>query len=455
MSVCSSTGSRAFSSSRLDEHIPQTMSFLSLNDDVLEIIISFIPSPDAWRLAQTCRYLYDAAVCQYLSIVTINSWRQLIGFSSFVLAEPSRKLYIKALEVSLRYSQEYSECIPAFIEVLRGAGSLRSLSIEDEHDLLRSLPSLRSALAAIPNLERISYFRVGSKFLEVLTHMVSRPRYLKVSLFPYDDEVPFWHALENLTGCLETLDFSPIQSLNPGINNVWPHVHSLSVRLHDGCRSLYHLVRAFPNVRRFKLNCGGVYDTRPHWASLDEVESNFPFTLFSRVRRLLLHEDDFGDPDGLSNMVLHMLRHTSPVVLSFSTWRPRLIPHLQDLTPRLKYLKVVTHADADTEHQQSLSIARDLHGLQLTALCICYHSSWMTEPQCDLARLLGLAQQVAATLPTLGYVGFDSSLGWRDERRVPRWFCVVSRDGDVPQLDLLSRGQGEELELRLYNLGSS
>ncbi|GBE87759.1 hypothetical protein SCP_1104360 [Sparassis crispa] len=407
--VCSSTSSRTFSSSRLDKHIPQTMSLLSLNDDVLEIIISFIPSPDAWRLAQTCRYVYDAAVCQYLSIVTIKSWRQLIGFSSFVVAEPSRKLYIKALEVSLHYNQEYSECIPAFIEVLRGAGSLRSLSIKYEH-------FLHPSLTGILNPERISYLRVVSKFLEVLTHMISRPRYLKVFLSTHDDEVPFWHALENLTGCLETLDWNPIQSLNPGINNVWPHVHSLSVRLHRGRWSLYHLARAFPNVRRFKPDSCGGYDTRPLWASLDELESNFPFVLFSRVRRLLIHDDDFSD--GPSKMVLHMLRHTSPVVLSFGTYRPRLIPHLQDLTPRLKYLKVVTHADANTEHQQSLSIARDLHGLQLTALCLCYRNSWMTKPQCDLARLVGLAQQVAATLPTLGYVGFDYTLRWRDEMHV-------------------------------------
>ncbi|KAL6298039.1 hypothetical protein BKA93DRAFT_105971 [Sparassis latifolia] len=427
------------------------MPLLSLNDDVIKIIISFISSPDAWRFAQTCHYVYDAAISKYLSSVTIRGW-QLKRFCAFVLAEPSRKLSIRALEVFLGHD---SECFPAFIEVLRGAGSLRWLSIEDLCGLLQSQPSLRSVLAAIPNLEHISYLHIYQESLEVLTHTVSRPRHLKVFFDINKGDAPFWRTLEKFTDCLETLEWGVYCGQKPDSSIVWPRVHSLSVKQGTRCMALSHLAHAFPNLRHLSIMARNdiKFDTPHLWASLDEVEARcFPFELFSCVRRLVLDVEIYKYTD--LNRVLTMLQHMSPVVLECRTEYPGLISHLQSPALSLKYLQIYV-ARGDSKELHWPSIARDLRSLPLTALCLCNYFSWTTGVECDLVRLLGIAQQVAAMLPTLGHLGFDTLLRRRDEGRVPRWFCVVSRDGDIPQLELLSREQGEELELRLSSLDRS
>ncbi|GBE84667.1 hypothetical protein SCP_0606460 [Sparassis crispa] len=435
------------------------MSLLSLNDDVLAAIILFMPPSEVLPFSRTCRYAYSAAIPQYLSEVTIKSTLQLAGFCAFVLAEPfHRPICIHGLDLALQIFHEQDICasVCALTDILRRAICLDSLSVRNLENLLLFGPSLRNVLAALPALRQISFRGIGEISLAVLSQMASRPRHVILDTFWNEAGYTCEGALDKFAQCLETLEIrraSGFVKLNAEV--VWPHVRTLHVAYIDHSTSLSRLAYAFPNVRHFKSMASRPFlpDHGPHWAFLDYVEADIPVELFSSIRRLVLRCPYSRESSEINRLTLDMLRRASPVVLACQVHRD-IVPHIADVLPALKYLKILVREDLakSSIESRSLSIAHAVQKLPLVALSLCHGDRWPTALHCDISRLQCIAREVAAVLPTLKDVGFDGPL-LLPRHDVCRWFRVTDRNGDTPQLRLLSRQEGDGLEAQLATMG--
>lgn len=142
------------------------MNLLSLDLDVVHVILSEVKPTDAFRLSLTCRAAHNVAYPRFLSEVVLgHPWRRtgsdrLVQFCTAMLADASlRILHLRELTIhktafqptraTSTHSVLDSAAMAFLAEVLKYAVNLRSICIHDTEELLETMPEFRWPLASL------------------------------------------------------------------------------------------------------------------------------------------------------------------------------------------------------------------------------------------------------------------------------------------------------------------
>lgn len=339
---------------------------LSLNDDVVTIILSFIEPHEAFQLAKSSRYAYAIAMPRVLSEVRVSWYRwqneynafqgcseYVLSFCSFMLADVEHRIpCLKKLYISgMTFMQQQFDNTPllAMAELLRRATWLREIELENVDNLLDSEPHFAAALAALPCLDIVSLRGVQHyDSFRMLSRMVSSPRKLELqcSSSMQGEETTFREFMQSprlipslkdlrLRWCAHLID-----KLN--IHNVLPSVRSLEL---DGSMcSLSMAAHTFPNLRSIHL--GFEFEAASclaSWPNLDHIVIQEPSPYYRPlacpVRWL---EIGFSVTQTVFPSILSLVERTSPVVLCLRKVVPREIDmgRLANVVPSLRYLEL-------------------------------------------------------------------------------------------------------------------
>lgn len=278
------------------------LSFLELNDDVLECIVAFLAPRDALNLSLASRVAHAIAEHQAVSSISlVLGQTRVLQFCDYMLSEAhDRTKYLRELEIlpgaiivppNVTNTTPDVDDIPLHLrrltDLLTRAKNLRSLKLQSCENMLSLHPPLAVPLSRLPNLIAVELRTVGPKALRLLSEMVCQPR--RVSL----------HTLSEATGQLSLLEsvtsFNAIQDFELYNTNLksdfgsggWIQTAptSLARALHSVRKIVLTnvepmrmdvLSRAFPEVRKVDVyDCKPVYKSEgPIWASLDYVRGD-------------------------------------------------------------------------------------------------------------------------------------------------------------------------------------
>lgn len=278
------------------------MSLLSLNYDVLALILALVSPRDASQLACTCHRAYEVAMPRFLSDVTLggvfhksdtSAALQLSKFCKFMLAGVPERLF-----------------------------SLQRLEVRRDAVRRRVCGS----------------WIVDASCVALLTEVMSKAIYLqKITVWGFD---ALFTAHPPIVDALASLPFLR------------------SVCLGGDIPSIPTLARAFPNISSLQLvdgggSCGPDWDmqsTTSSWPSLDHVDTGHPILpLACPVRRVDLRNPLYPDEFVLSN-ALQFIQCTQPAVLSLvvdaSLIDADFCSRLKDVNPDLRFLSIVLHGSA-------------------------------------------------------------------------------------------------------------
>ncbi|KZT66528.1 hypothetical protein DAEQUDRAFT_730080 [Daedalea quercina L-15889] len=414
------------------------MHILSLDLDVVHVILSEIPPTDALSLSLTCRAAHTVAYPRFLSEVVLgHPWRRsgpdrLLQFCTSMLADAAlRVLYLRELTIHKTAFQPKRTASPhgildsaamAFLaEVLRYAVNLRRLCIHDTEELLATMPEFRCTLSALPGLQDVRLLHAGTRALEVLIAFVSQPRRLELDLsgLPVDMEiVPYYPAqrISNLMENLTNLKLSRVTGVALMIRpeHVWPRVQQLEI--FGDLQSLATFAPVFPNLRHLSLVCSYVEDvfTQVTWPDLDHVSTSCPIPLQGPVRRLELMYDLDILLDSMPYSVwapgtMSLLQKTMPVVLACSP-NMQILRYIANVVTSVRVLQILAYQSIHPDNAGAEDVEAWLkcHVPVLTNVPLIGFTFLRRLskpiPASELARLVGL---VASQIPSLKYIGFN------------------------------------------------
>ncbi|PCH39834.1 hypothetical protein WOLCODRAFT_149874 [Wolfiporia cocos MD-104 SS10] len=365
------------------------MQLFSINEDVLQVILSLLLPDDLLQLALTCRHAYSLIVpCRILAEVALTHGNEIVfnssftaetsrqsihhttyiqkrtaAFCEFVLADPARASHLRVLKLSgdaikpwtfdltqpAAGGYDWSRAGP-MIRVLEHATHLRELHLYNLESLARDEPAFCAALAALASLQRLVLAYPGPHLLGWLArpHAPLRLRALEVkAAMPTPQQcAALCAALRSPAASerLHTLRVRPAEMLaglldaHAGAGAAWPTVRVLE--LHgDGAR-LPAFARAFPRVRSLHLRCrasGAPTDAEcAEWPELDTltVQESADVLVAGPVRRL--QTVAVHDEEG----VRALIARTSPrEVVDVS---PVYLPPIEDLPLRTAGAEIVS-----------------------------------------------------------------------------------------------------------------
>ncbi|GBE89380.1 hypothetical protein BKA93DRAFT_449016 [Sparassis latifolia] len=159
------------------------MSPVSLNDDVLLLVVACLDPLDALRLSETSRHLHLIALPQALSAVTLTGHVELTAFCRSMLSRPSiHILLVRRLRIALT-DNNFSSA-PLLADVLQRAGRLRSIIMLQSENFIEAEPRIGDALAALEELEVVYLLGCHERVREMLHRLRSRPRKVILSSSP-------------------------------------------------------------------------------------------------------------------------------------------------------------------------------------------------------------------------------------------------------------------------------
>ncbi|OBZ77903.1 hypothetical protein A0H81_02138 [Grifola frondosa] len=396
------------------------MTLLSLNYDVLSLILALISAHDASQLALTCRHAYSIALPRFLSDVTLggvfhksrsSAAKQLTDFCAFMLAANEhrrlqclQRIQIMRDAVRCRVDGRWTvdaSCVAMLSDVLGRASHLHTLTLWGPDALFAAHPPLADALARLP-----------------LLHSVV------------------------LGG-----DIPPLPTL----------------------------VRAFPHVRSLQFVDGGgscgpdwdlpSLDSVSSWPSLDRVDTGHPIlSLVCPVRRVDLRNPLFPDEFVLAN-ALEFVAHTRPVVLSCAVdgalTDAEFCAPLAGVASGLRFLELVLdRCDSMPDVVSWMTrVAHALAPLPLLGLSLC--RSGTTPPKDHLSAtapsLDALARTIAEAVPTLQYVGLQPHGQRAYNVYDPEWFRASSTvtgrgDGSARRVERVGAEEGLSVQRTMQAL---
>ncbi|KAI0915601.1 hypothetical protein AcV5_003780 [Taiwanofungus camphoratus] len=390
------------------------MSLLSLNYDVLALILALVSPRDASQLACTCRRAYEVAMPRFLSDVTLggvfhksdtSAALQLSKFCKFMLAGVPERLF-----------------------------SLQRLEVRRDAVRRRVCGS----------------WIVDASCVALLTEVMSKAIYLqKITVWGFD---ALFTAYPPIVDALASLPFLR------------------SVCLGGDIPSIPTLARAFPNISSLQLvdgggSCGPDWDmqsTTSSWPSLDHVDTGHPILpLACPVRRVDLRNPLYPDEFVLLN-ALQFIQCTQPAVLSLvvdaSLIDADFCSRLKDVNPDLRFLSIVLHGSASVSAVTSwmTRVAHALTSLPLLGLTFCGAGSSVPahdHPDAKVPALSIVARAVAEAVPSLQYVGLQPLRQSTHSTCDLEWFRAVPRfGGKARQVEALSFTEGASTQRMLQAL---
>lgn len=173
------------------------MGLLDLNDDVLALILSEIPSLDALHLATTCRLAYRLALPHALSDVYIPRYSARYGgsdkydclclrdFCALMLGTPNRLVHLRKLLVDCAHISRKSSCASLFSDVLIAASQLKSLVVYGVDHMMAAHPGLGDAISRLSNMDHLEICGVcASSFSseKIFSQSIDTPEYIPCNL---------------------------------------------------------------------------------------------------------------------------------------------------------------------------------------------------------------------------------------------------------------------------------
>ncbi|GBE87721.1 hypothetical protein SCP_1103980 [Sparassis crispa] len=408
-----------------------------------------------------------------------SKWRGAANFCEFMLADAPRRMpCLQVLRVTgdpqiiANPSVDETidpELVSLLVQVVRQSTEMKKITIGRYSDkLLTDHPELLEALAGLRHLYTICVEDCGFPSLALLSRTASRPRVIELTRcdlgasFSDDQHSISQNILTSATNLKLhlTSPFAPIQLVTDA---VWPSVRALHIVFDTKLGLVPH---AFPNLRDFTYSGSDVYslynDDLVEWWALDNVKTYAHVRFACPVRRLVLRYTC-----ALENGFLSLLERTKPTILSFNASldyagicdeaRERITHAVQH---KLRYLELFTfwHSTRKGNVNESaivpgiLNYVSMFREVPLVGISILYQDSLSMDG--DAATLL--AQQVAALIPTVTYVGlnltrFKPLFGDRPVQF--EWHFVTSRQEELPQLNVLSDREGKEVQARLDDTG--
>lgn len=356
------------------------MNLLSLNEDVLFIILSLMHPQDALRLAMTCRFAHCIAMSRHLSEVSLRTGydrgnNRLSTFCSFMLADVQHRIpYMRVLHLKHfpdwldRRDHISADYMLSLTEVLQHATNLKEIHLQDIDDLLEKFPSFVDALAALPRLDVIHLVEPHRPAFQLLSRMTSCPHELRIKgsdRAQLGDRQAFEAAVSSqiFSQSLRIVDLKLCGDLidKLDVDNTYRSlVHVL--KINDPVVHLPTLVRIFPNLHSLQFSGTVSYGRTPPsatWPNLDHLvidgRQDFPCCL---VRRL---EITYLLSRALIPKILPMLQRMSPVVLSLPIFDSGFaeLSQLANAVPTLRYLQLERASPNEswvvrTDHSSSL-----------------------------------------------------------------------------------------------------
>ncbi|KZT10410.1 uncharacterized protein LAESUDRAFT_810066 [Laetiporus sulphureus 93-53] len=438
------------------------MPLLALNDDVLDIIVSFLSPHDALPLMTTCRTAHALALPRLLSEVeflthTAKTPGRITQFCQFMLADiPHRMPHLRALRLIgnafATKDFDYSAAL-AMAAVLRHAKCLRELHLRLAGELLACQPRFADAVAALASLDVLC---MSSRMYSwvLLARMRATPRRVEffADYMAYKDQQRlFWGAAlpVRLAPRLEQVRLEmcvPLAENADALRAAWPHVRELTL-VGEVCR-MDALARAFPNVRfvRFQDVDFVGKQAPPGWSELDHAQWNVVprHPLGCKVRRLDVQAALPAASDEVGEGFVEVLESASPAVLLCTlpqrgdfSWMMKIAK----AAPELKYV----HVAAPSLDEAITSCQDAFAKLPLAGLSLGYTSRM---PAFDDGERCAAsdARKIAAAIPSLRYVGLNvkafAAKTYGDLENIT-WFRVVSRahDGSPPSMVVVSESE--------------
>ena len=324
-----------------------SMNLLSLDLDVVHVILSEIQPPDALNLSLTCRAAHTVAYPRFLSEVVLgHPWRRtgpdrLLRFCASMLADTSlHVLLLRELTIHKTAFQPKraasshglidSSAMAFLAEVLKYAVNLRRICIHDTEELLETNPEFRWTLASLPNLQDISFLNAGLRSIDMLISSSSHPRRIDLDLsgLPTDMDAPLVYSTEALEYLMRDVVDVKLSRVTGAMLTIvtdytWPKVEQLEI--FGDLQSLEPFASVYPGLRRLSLVCSYVDDVSApvRWEALDYLSTSCPVPLEGNVRRVELIYDLDTLLDSVPYSVwapgsMALLQKTMPVVLACS-----------------------------------------------------------------------------------------------------------------------------------------
>ncbi|KAH9910411.1 uncharacterized protein BXZ73DRAFT_109044 [Epithele typhae] len=163
-------------------------SMLSLNDDVLLLIVSFLSRKDALAVACTSKYayclatpssLYDASYPYSMRDPEMSRWEYLLGYDKF-LGVPRRR-YVRGIAVSI-WPEDENE-MASLLEALPSFSNLQSLYCDYTSELIERHPRFVERIPNLVQLTEIGLYDLRPTILPNLASILASPHLTTVTIF--------------------------------------------------------------------------------------------------------------------------------------------------------------------------------------------------------------------------------------------------------------------------------
>ncbi|KAH9924059.1 uncharacterized protein B0H18DRAFT_1120134 [Fomitopsis serialis] len=164
------------------------MSLLTLNDDILHIIADMLSAAECLPLSSVSRDLHAISRQYVFASITVRTAEQLVKMHDHLIHNiDNRLIWPRGLTIygpaEMAPAGEAS-AVNALVGILEHARELKALVLFNCEEAICCNTLVGEHLAALPNLSDVGLWDVGTKTLDVLHKMASRPERLRVCLSP-------------------------------------------------------------------------------------------------------------------------------------------------------------------------------------------------------------------------------------------------------------------------------
>ena len=328
---------------------PSRTTLLSLNQDTVMRLISFLPSPDALRLSMTAHGLHQIAKRRALAEVRLRSTERATLFCKYMLADIMERLqYLRQLEIHLGtfYEERISLAIPGLVRVLAHAPALQSLTLDDAEVMLES-GILAAAVRMLTTLEELNLRKYGLLSVSTVRRLSSNLRKLSLTGML----LPRRHVILSMLLCPDPAMLTD----DDQASKRWPSIEELELDVACPTDTIPHkaIVQSFPNLQRLHFRVIEAEVTegeerpthvpdRVGWPHLDWLTGT-PVSLGGFTGPVKCLRFTEGAPEVLHERGVEIVDHLCPVFLSVAAppeSDTRFWTQLSERAQRLRSLRI-------------------------------------------------------------------------------------------------------------------
>ncbi|OBZ65646.1 hypothetical protein A0H81_14269 [Grifola frondosa] len=255
---------------------------LSLNDDILLLVVSYLSQPEALRFSLTAKEVYPIAIRQMPTIAGCQNAQHLTKIHAYMLSDIPNRAH-RLVDLAIAHHRVESPATAILVkDLLAEAVNLRKLLLEPFTSLLNLEPRVGDALAALQRLQYIWLIEIWNEHcLSTFPRMRSNPSRVQLTENHNWGYSTFFSCLASFTN-LRTLRFADVVEFSsesePEPSGSWTKVPQVQCLILSDCVVPWsNFVDSLPNVRSVEIKevTPAIEIGRKFWPDL---------------RRLMLHE---------------------------------------------------------------------------------------------------------------------------------------------------------------------